>query len=110
MKMNPAERHQALNSMPANHFARTMFILGLKTTAAAHDNMSQHQRDRLDRELLPALRRITALQQRTNMRGLLAGRIDQANQLFNDIMGDDWHPRPDNPIQRQCQTELLLEL
>lgn len=110
MRMTPTDRRAALEQMPTNHYSRRMFFLSLKVTAAAHEGLTAEQQRRFDTELQPAVRRIQTIQQRSNMRGLLAIYIDRANTIFDDIMGTEWHPRPDNPIQRQCQTELLVSL
>ncbi|QHB37301.1 hypothetical protein SEA_GUDMIT_73 [Gordonia phage Gudmit] len=92
------------------NYAAQMLFLGLKCKALEHEEISDEQRRRLETELLPAVRTIAANQQRENKRGLLAIQIQKATSIFADIFGDDWHPRDDNPVQRECIDELQTRL
>lgn len=109
MKLTPAQRRQALAQM-GNGYQKQMFLLGLRLQAAVREPLSVERKRRLESELQPALERIKANQQRGNKRGLLALQIQQATAIFADIMGPEWHPRDDNPVQRQCIAELQTAL
>lgn len=109
MKLTPTQRRAALDKM-GNGYQKQMFMLGLRIQAAAHDGLTVEQQRRFESELLPAVERIKANQKRETKRGLLAIQIQRATSIFTSIMGDDWHPRPDNPVQRECQADLLISL
>ena len=98
--------------MPYRDRGRTMFRLGLRMKAIAHDKdtVTAEQRRRLEAELLPVLKRVQAAATSTNLRGHITALADQADTIFADIMGADWRPRPDNPVERECQAELLVSL
>lgn len=89
-----------------------MLRLGLRMKAIAHDKdaLTADQRHRLDSELLPVIKRIQTASTSTNLRGHTAALADQADALFADIMGAAWTPRADNPVERECQAELLVSL
>lgn len=110
MRMTPGRRRDALAQMTG--YQKQMFILGLRLKAMQHEagSLTVEQKRRLEGELLPAVRRIQENQQRATMRGLLGLQIQRAAALFAEIMGEDWHPRPDNPVQRECQRDLLTSL
>jgi len=108
--MTPAARRAALDQMPANHYSRRMFFLGLRLTAAAQDGITADQKRRFEAELLPLIERIKNNQKRDKRRGALALQVQRADETFYAIMGADWHPRPDNPTERQCRAELLIGL
>ncbi|UCZ89053.1 hypothetical protein [Gordonia sp. WA4-43] len=105
MKLRPAQRREALAKM-GNGYQKQMFLLGLRLQAAAREPMTAEQQRRIQSELQPAVERIKANQTRANQRGLLALQVQRATSIFYDIMGDDWHPRPDNPVQRECMADL----
>lgn len=111
MRLDPTQRKAALDQMPEGHYSRRMFFLGLKLAALTHEHhtLTIGQQQRMT-ELRTDVERILANQQRSNMRGRLALQIQKADATFNDIMGEDWHPRDDNPIQRQCREQLLTSL
>lgn len=106
--MSRDERRQAFAAMPDADPGKRMFLLGLRTTALQYETVTQAQRDRLDGELLPQVRRIETMRKH-DLRGELSARIDQASATFADIMGD-WRPRPDNPIRRQVYAEIGVDL
>lgn len=109
MRLTPSDRRQALANM-GNGYQKQMFLLGLRCKALEHEEISAEQKRRLESELLPAIRRIQENQQRGNKRGLLAIQIQRATAIFADIFGDDWHPRDDNPVQRECIADLQTAL
>ncbi|QOC55996.1 hypothetical protein PP494_gp66 [Gordonia phage Matteo] len=109
MKLRPAQRREALAKM-GNGYQKQMFLLGLRCKALEHEQISSEQKRRLESELLPAIRRVHENQQKRNKRGLLAIQIQQATSIFADIFGADWHPRPDNPVQRECMADLQTSL
>ncbi|GAA3963054.1 hypothetical protein [Gordonia caeni] len=106
--MTRDERRQAFASMPDADPGKRMFLLGLRCAALQHETVSEVQRERVDGELLPQVRRIETVR-KNNLRGELSLRIDKATALFADIMGD-WSPRPDNPIARQVRAEIGIDL
>lgn len=109
MRLTPAERREALADM-GNGYQKQMFILGLRCKALEHETVTIEQKRRLESELLPAVRQIHANQTRAKQRGLLALQIQRATAIFASIMGEDWHPRDDNPIQRECIADLHTPL
>lgn len=109
MRLTPAERREALAQM-GNGYQKQMFFLGLRCKAIEHETITVEQKRRFESELLPAVRQVAANQTRANKRGLLALQIQRATAIFASIMGEDWHPRDDNPIQRECVAELQTAL
>lgn len=112
MKLDPQQRRTMLEQMPRRDRGRTMLRLGLRLKAIGHDKhtLTAEQRRRLETDLMPVIKRIQAATASTNLRGHTAQLADQADALFNDIMGADWRPRPDNPVERECQHDLLVSL
>lgn len=109
MRLTSAQRREALAKM-GNGYQKQMFLLGLRCKALEHEQITVEQKRRLESELLPAIRRIHENQQKRNKRGLLAIQIQQATTIFAGIFGDDWHPREDNPVQRECIADLQTAL
>lgn len=113
MRLSPAQRKAAFDQM-GNGYQKQMFLLGVKLKAVAWEatqgGVTEEQKRRLESELLPATQRIKSNQRRADKRGLMAIQIQRATSIFDDIFGENWHPRPDNPVQRECQNDLLITL
>ena len=105
MRLGSDERRRALASMPRNDPGRTMLRIGITIRALAAEPLTEDTKQRLDTELRPQVQRVQAAQQRTNMRGITALLIARADETLASIIGD-WQPRADNPIDRECRTDL----
>ncbi|MGC5249508.1 hypothetical protein ACPXB3_21590 [Gordonia sp. DT219] len=107
-RMTPRGRND-FNTIPDGDYRKEYAILVGEIAAASEesDTWTADQRAGMNEIVQPALQAVRDVDDKLNMRGLLAIRITEARHAFRRVMGDHWTPRPDNTVARAAKARGL---